>query len=840
MKLSCCLVFAVTLTHGTAQVTFTKLTSDPVMQSTSTTPAAFADFNRDGWLDLYLGVFNGVGYAFTNNGNGSLTRITNSPLAAVGGATFGAAWGDFDNDGWPDLLVGLNGGQNDVLLRNGAGTFTRLNTQQFPALGGNANNVAWADYDNDRLLDVFVANSDQNDFLLHNEGNGAFARVLTNAIATEPGNSQGAAWGDYDDDGLIDIAVSRVNVPTLLYRNLGGGAFQKTTNNIIAQSTSVSQGITWVDYDNDGRPDLFVSNPNGLNWLFHNEGSGQFTRVTNAAMGADTATHMGCAWADYDNDGWLDLFIAVNGGQSQLYHNDGGTFTRVTTGLPLTDSGSAFAGAWGDINNDGFPDLVVTHHQVQTTFLYRNNGNTNHWLIVSLEGRLSNRSAIGAKVRLEATIKGAPLRQLRQISGGDGLGSQNDPRACFGLAEADHAETLMIEWPSGIHQSYRNVAANQFLHVAEPALRISPATVEATATDTVTFTASGALESGDLFQWLRNGEPLSGETNVTLTIESVQANDAGEYRLRVTNSASGMVAQSVPARLSGPVLFVHQPESTSIRQGSTAIFQAIVSGTGPFAYQWLKNDAIVEGATNVFLSVTNVQLADEGVYKLIVSNSFGAVTSSNATLLVLIKPTITIQPLSQSIVAGGSVTLSISATGNPLPISFRWRRGANTLTNIIVQGTNCFLAISNIQATTTNQFVFTVAVTNLAGNASVSSNAVITVLEDADADGLPDEWETAFGVGAPLGDADGDGRSNLDEYRAGTNPTDYADVLRLDCAPGGLRFEAQPAKTYYLLASPSLEGPWEAFIAVPARATRQQIYIPLPSPTNVFFRLQTP
>ncbi|HKQ40306.1 MAG TPA: FG-GAP-like repeat-containing protein [Verrucomicrobiae bacterium] len=838
MKLLSFLALTLGLASSNAQVTFTKLSSDPVMQAMATTDSAFTDLNRDGWLDLFLGpTGSGLGSAFTNNGNGSFTRVTNGPLAAITGPTFGASWGDFDNDGWPDLLVGVNSGQNDVLLHNVAGTFTRLNTQQFPSTGGNANNVAWADYDNDGLLDLFVANSDQNDFLLHNEGNGSFTRVLTNAIAIEPGNSQGAAWGDYDDDGLIDLVVSRVNVPTLLYRNLGGGAFQKVTNSVIAQSSSVSQGITWVDYDNDGRFDLFVSNPNSTNWLYHNNGAGQFSRVTNAAMVADNATHMGCVWADYDNDGWLDLFIPVNGGQSQLYHNEGGSFTRVLGGLPGTDAGPAFGAAWGDIDNDGFPDLVVTHWQAVAAYLYHNNGNSNHWLSIGLDGRISNRSAIGAKVRLEATIKGARLKQLRQISGGDGLGSQNDPRVCFGLGDADRAETLLIEWPSGVRQIYRDLTANRFLQIVEPALKISPATVETSAGGVVSFTAPGASDIGDTFQWLRNGEALPGKTNVNLTIENVDATAGGNYILRVTNTGTGMTAESAAARVTGPVVFVRQPESLMLRQGSNTTFEAAVSGSGPLAYQWFRNDAAIEGATNASLIVTNAQLADQGQYRLSVSNSFGAFTSSNAALVLLIRPAITIQPLSQSVVAGGSLTLSVSATGSPLPLSFRWRRGATTLTNIVLHSTNCFFTISNMQAIATNQFVYTIAVTNVAGNALISSNAVITVLEDADGDGLPDEWETVYGLTAPNEDADGDGLCNLAEYRAGTNPTNAADVLRLECWREGLRFEAQPAKTYSILGSAVVDGPWTTILNVPAQATRQQVQ--LPWPTNAFFKLQT-
>jgi hypothetical protein len=206
--------------------------------------------------------------------------------------------------------------------------------------------------------------------------------------------------------------------------------------------------------------------------------------------------------------------------------------------------------------------------------------------------------------------------------------------------------------------------------------------------------------------------------------------------------------------------------------------------------------------------------------------------------VVLMRPSITIQPVSQSVAAGGSVTLSVSASGNPLPINFRWRRGATTLTNMSLYATNSFFTLDNLQVTTTNQFSYNVAITNLAGNAFASSNAVITVLADEDSDGLPDEWETAYGLNAPDEDPDGDGRSNLEEYRSGTNPTNAVDVVRLDCAGDGLRFDAQPAKTYSVLGSHTVEGPWTTVIKLPARATARQIYVPWP--TNSFFRLQTP
>lgn len=829
------------------QPTFTKITNDPVAISMGTTPAAFADFNRDGWLDLYLGANSGAGLAYTNNGNGSFTRITNGALTTVAGPNFGAAWGDIDNDGWPDLLVGVNGGGNDALLRNSAGVFSRFTAQQFPATGGNANNVAWADYDSDGYLDAFLANSDQADFLLHNENGASFRRVFTNAIATELGNSQGAGWADYDDDGLIDLYVSRVNTAGLLFRNLGGGQFLKITNNVIAQTSGVSQGVCWIDYDNDGRLDLFVANPNARNWLFRNEGAGQFTRITNGPLVNDVSVHMGCAWADYDNDGWLDVFIAVNGGVGMFYRNNGdGSFTRVTTGLPATDSGSAFAAAWADINNDGFQDLVVTHWRNNPTYLYRNDGNINHWLAFDLEGRVSNRSAIGAKIRLKARIGGADLWQLRHVSGGDGLGSHNDPRPSFGLRDAGEAEQVRIEWPSGIVEELRHITVNQFVKVVESGVTVVPRRLDVSAGEPFSFTASGSDEPGALYQWFHEGVPLPSETNLTLNFAAARSGDAGTYSVEVTDAATGHWVRSAPAVLSGPVMITRQPRAESVRLTSNVVFEVTAVGHGALACQWFKNGTPLPDATNAYLAITNVQLSDEGLYSVSVSNSFGAVLSTAAPLVVLVTPRITIYPVSQSAPAGGTVTFSVSATGNPLPLSFRWRRGGITITNMILFDTNSFFTITDVQPTaTTNQFVYSVGVTNLAGPTPLAPQATLTVLPDADADGLPDPWETAHGIDTPAADPDADGHSNLAEYVAGTDPNDSTDVLKLtptrdlngQCI---ISFETRPAKTYALERGPTPNGPWTVVKNFPATPAPQSSEWRATAATNVFFRLRSP
>ena len=177
------------------------------------------------------------------------------------------------------------------------------------------------------------------------------------------------------------------------------------------------------------------------------------------------------AWEDFDNDGNLDLFVSQNTGsgparKNLLYHNNGdGTFTSLTNSSLTSDSGY-FAGlAWGDYDNDGFPDLFLAAGQ--PSFLYHNEGNSSNWITFKLVGTVSNRSAIGAKVRVKATIQGKTYWQMRHVSNSDGLAG-NSLNAHFGLGDATNADTMRIEWPSGTVQEFQNVAAKQYLTVTEP------------------------------------------------------------------------------------------------------------------------------------------------------------------------------------------------------------------------------------------------------------------------------------------------------------------------------------------------------------------------------------
>jgi hypothetical protein len=242
--------------------------------------------------------------------------------------------------------------------------------------------------------------------------------MSTSAITKDTGDSEGIAWGDYDNDGFLDLFVANFTGHNYLYHNNRDGTFARVLDSLVERDPSSSVGCAWGDYDNDGFLDLFVANSDGRpNFLFRNNGDGTFTKITDGAVVTDSYGY-GCAWADYDNDGWLDLFVnrGISGGagmDNALYHNNGdGTFTPVTEGSIVHDGGQGKGCAWGDYDNDGFQDLfaanggfVVPLHQ-QANFLYHNNGNRNNWITLRLVGTASNRLAVGAKVRVLVRIGG--------------------------------------------------------------------------------------------------------------------------------------------------------------------------------------------------------------------------------------------------------------------------------------------------------------------------------------------------------------------------------------------------------------------------------------------------
>jgi enediyne biosynthesis protein E4 len=493
-----------------------------VMEATGSGCAWF-DYNNDGLLDLYVlsGRFiegatnhskpdgvNATNHLYRNNGDGTFTDVTEQ--AGVGGKGFamGVTVADYDNDGYEDIYV-TNWNSSILYHNNGDGTFTDVT-----AKAGVENNhfgvgAAFVDYDRDGRLDLFVGNylkfdpaarmlyysadafpgpldyEGEANRLFHNNGDGTFTDVSAKAgIADPPGRAMGVTVGDFDNDGWPDIYVANDQMESYLYHNNHDGTF---TN--VAQELNVafgangespsSMGPIFGDYDNDGWLDLFVSDMR-YHRMYHNGGKrGDFTDTTVQTGIAQTSGQY-VAWGDgifdFDNDGWKDIFV-VNGGlhwlvpmeDSLLRNNGDGTFTDVSA-----HAGSYFqtkkvgrGACFADYDNDGFIDAFIVVLGGKGILLHAKppEGNArNHWLTLKLVGTKSNRDGFGARIEAVA----GNLRQTVENVPQSGYLGQNDARPHFGLGTHNEADKITIRWPSGMVQTLEHVKADQILSVTEP------------------------------------------------------------------------------------------------------------------------------------------------------------------------------------------------------------------------------------------------------------------------------------------------------------------------------------------------------------------------------------
>ncbi|MEM7035455.1 MAG: FG-GAP-like repeat-containing protein, partial [Bacteroidota bacterium] len=293
-----------------------------------------------------------------------------------------ASWGDYDNDGYDDLFVPTNdlNAPNILYHNNGNGTFTSVNAGPVTSDLGASIAGTWGDYDNDGKLDLFVANNiNSANKLYHNEGNGVFTTVENSPIVDKGVYSHAAAWADYNGDGNLDIVVSDFH-PTnfnFIFLGDGQGGFTEDASSVIALSATSAVGVAWGDYDNDGDPDLFIANTNSENnQLFRND-NGVFTAITTGPVVTDGGSSVGGVWGDYDNDGDLDLYV-TNSSITEanfFYENNGdGSFTKMTNSVVVNVVSNSHGASWSDYDNDGDLDLIVANDQNKNNFLFSNNG----------------------------------------------------------------------------------------------------------------------------------------------------------------------------------------------------------------------------------------------------------------------------------------------------------------------------------------------------------------------------------------------------------------------------------------------------------------------------------
>lgn len=462
---------------------FSKITGNPFSSNLRDSRSVnWIDVNNDNRLDCFIsnGPSGGQNNSLFINSGSTFSLVTNDSIVLDNAPSDGATFGDINNDGAIDaFVVNWYNVNNLFFLNDGTGSFTKINSEIISNDQGYSETASWGDYDKDGLLDLYVTNSagSKKNYLYHNDGFTQFSKITTGPPVNDQNYSRNVNWTDIDNDGDLDLFVTNENNQNEnLYLNANGN-FTKHSTGLLLTDGGNTNSSSWGDIDNDGDLDVFLANDLGFNSLFRNDGNLTFTKLSSDTVCKTPSRSFSSAWSDIDNDGDLDLFVTNSFGTAHkllnyLYINQGnGSFLRNTSDVVTQDSAFSYGCAFGDYDNDGFEDLAVATCRFggldQGDFLYHNTGNSNNWITFTLKGSISNKSAIGAKVRIKAVINGTPVWQMREISSQSSYCGQNDLRVHFGLGAASIIDSVSIEWPLGLKEHYTNLAVNQFVTYTE-------------------------------------------------------------------------------------------------------------------------------------------------------------------------------------------------------------------------------------------------------------------------------------------------------------------------------------------------------------------------------------
>jgi hypothetical protein len=458
---------------------------------------------------------------YRQNPDGTFGDVTER--AGLTGSTqdrygMGVAVGDYDNDGRPDLYV-TSYGANTLYRNDGDGTFSDVTARAGVGASGWSASAGFFDYDNDGRLDLFVTRyvdwtfetngycgekkpgyraychpdnyEGMTDVLFRNNGDGTFSDVsVKSGIAETTGKGLGVSFADYDRDGFTDVYVANDSVQCHLYHNNGNGTFSEVGLLLGVGfneegKTFAGMGVDFADYDNDGRPDVVVTDLSNERYrLFRQAEDGSFQDVSNSS-GLGAATLLFSGWStrflDYDNDGWKDAFFAQGHVMDTiekispnlkyrqpplLLRNESGRFVKAAAGEAFEVSWPARGAAFGDLDGDGDVDVVVSNVGERALVLRNDGGNRNAWLGIRTVGRRSNRDGIGCRVKV---VPASGPTQYHTVNTAVGYLSASDPRLLVGLGNAASARLVEIRWPSGVVQALHDVPAGQTIVATEPA-----------------------------------------------------------------------------------------------------------------------------------------------------------------------------------------------------------------------------------------------------------------------------------------------------------------------------------------------------------------------------------
>lgn len=692
------------------QPSFTNIDFNPSEDAAGVTYGAiWGDFNGDGYEDAFLCNGPNENQLFVNNGDGTFTeKLYPGLLSTAGKDSYSASWGDYDNDGHLDLFIATTG-KNIVLKNNGDETFTSVSNALTAMVNFSypkSTSASWADIDRDGWLDALeVSLGSRPNYFINSSG-----ATFTRQELPFTGQFYNASWSDLNNDLYPELFVASYSSSNLFFQNEAGTLTVAASGDIVTEAGDFYGG-SWADYDNDGDMDLFVSVAGSLssNMLFRND-NGQLVRISAGSVTTDAGDSRASAWGDFDNDGWIDLYVANSGTDNILYRNNGdGSFTRITDANIDIADGYSSSCSWIDFDRNGFLDLFVTDWgTAHKNIMYRNQGNGSGWFLVKLKGTRSNAAAIGAKIRIKAAIGGSSFWQTREISGQNAYATQSGLLAHFGLGDAATIDTVKVEWPSGIVQVYANLSGNQYMEITEIEPPVAPVSLVASADGSDRIALSWTEDTnedlfiieqsaGDNSNFQKIGE--SGANSASFVINGLHPNTTYFYRIKAKNASGESGYSPEASATTDPVSVIAPSELTaaalspfeiqlswadnSDNDDYFVIERSTTSGDG---FSWL--DTTMNRAT----FIDDIQLSPSTTYyyrvKAIADGESSAYTNEASTTtpdLVIAAPT------------------GLTAAATPIQVALSWTDNSDNETGFVITrnlngDVRVFTVDANVQA----------------------------------------------------------------------------------------------------------------------------------------------
>ncbi len=609
-----------------AQFSFTNATNLKSSTTNSGGCMGVADMNGDGLDDMCILNNSRTFYVDYQNPDGTFSLVNYGQVSNSG--QWGWALGDVDGNGHKDLVSGGNGdgvhymritsqGNGNLTdLNNGSGLFMQCNN--IVDINNDGHNDFWACHD--------VGAPRQ--WLNNGSGTLSYANIIdyTSVPSTDMSGNYGSVWIDFDNDGDLDlyIAKCRQNVSNpddprrwnRLFVNDGNGNYTDRADDYGVQIRNQTWTADFADIDNDGDLDLVMTNHNTTMQLFENDGTGHFTEITSGSGLAVTGFFLQSKFVDLDNDGYVDLLTAGGSGAAYVFRNNGNkTFAQISNTFPAPKSMHSLA--TGDLNNDGFVDVFANYGSSYVDAdngnpdrLWLNDGNDNHWLVVRLQGTISNRDAIGARV----TINGPWGTQIREVRAGESYGMVCTSAAMFGLGSETTVPEVVVTWPSGLVETFTDLDADNIITIVENTC-ISPS-VQITTSSEPVLCAGGSLtltaNPGFDYSWSTGG-----------TGQSITVDEPGVYSVTISTGGdcTGMGSIMVSELDETPSITV--TGDTEFCEGGTVV----LTSSAAASYAW------TGGGTGQALTVD-----ESGSYTVTIQGECGASTSAAVQITVLDAP----------------------------------------------------------------------------------------------------------------------------------------------------------------------------------------------------------